>query len=160
MNTLRDRPLGSTARPFKPFEIHFLRATGDAVEAKRLPVLAIAGPVLGALSDARDRAASLEASRTVGPLCLAVLAFLVCDSRREEHRARMHRAVRALSDVALDVFEDLFREAGQPGAIVEAERLYRRNLLEGDWHLVMTGEQEDGRAVASVRAQLRVSATA
>jgi hypothetical protein len=158
--SLRTRPLGSTARAFDAATVRYLRLTGEAVEAKRLPIIALAAPVIGCLSDAQDRSAAREASRTVGPLCFAVLVFLVCDSRDPLHRKRMHDSVRALSDVGLDVFEDLFREAGQPGALVEAERLYRAHLLEGDWTLDLTGDVEDGRQVARVRASVRAGCEA
>jgi hypothetical protein len=132
---LRDSAELSAARPIRAHEQVYVRGLSSAIEAGRLPNLALLSMLAGAVRDGTDRALALEASRSLGQITRAVVLFYAARKEQVDFD-RFHDAIRMLAEPALDAWQDLLSEVAPHSLkIVEAERLWRAGALSRDWRI-------------------------
>lgn len=158
--TLRVGEIGDVARPLGEDEVRRCQPLAARVAESALPRLVLAELVVSALRAGRCPERGRVASRTVGPIVDALVVLMALDARECASRRRLHETVRALELPALDALEDLLARFESVHPIVEAERMYRADLLDGDWRLVLGGAAPAGRIAARVVVTVRRSAEA
>lgn len=134
--TIRLDEVGSVARAWLPEVVeHSVRPLAVMIHQGTLPQLALAGPVISALSQGTSDRRSRAALADVGPIISALIALLVLDARTVAANIDVHNALRALLPVSLDAVEDLLAPSSGVSNLVEAERMFRAGLLAHDWIL-------------------------
>lgn len=155
-STLRLDAIGDVARPFTVAEVEgTLAPLAVAIDAGRVPSIALLFPIIAALRHGRRPRRGDVALRAVGPIANALVAVMVLDARKESSRRKVHDVVRALDAVGLDAVEDLLARYPAVRPIIEAERMHRAGLLRADWSLVLEGRAPSGRIAARVLAPVR-----
>lgn len=152
----RSTARGAVAHAIKNHDIPALVRLAELMRARRVPVLALAGPIFGRLrGDGDGRAVALEASKYLGKLGAALAVILTGDNRRASDHEAYHGAIRALPIPALDALEDLLLEANPTFAdLAAAERAFRQGMV-ADWHLETCDESEGVKVVIELVSQSR-----
>ena len=139
---MRMTATGAHAEQLTAVELAFVRRASHSVALRRLPLFAVGAIILPRLR--RDG----PARRCVGEIARTIVALFNAEPDESTDLSRLHDAVRDMPDVALDVLDDLLRDA-RVATILEGERMWRARMLAEDWSLAF--EEEPGQ-----RPRLRV----
>jgi hypothetical protein len=156
-DSMRVDEVGDVARPFTVEEVDGpLRDVALAVAARRIPSLVMLSPILASLQRGARPRRGVFAARTVGALARAVVAILAFDvTKTETSIPELREAVRLLDSPALDALEDLFARFPAIRPIIEADRMRRAGLLEGEWELDVRRGSPTSRVRLTVVARPR-----
>lgn len=156
-NTMRLDAIGDVAQPFTLFQLkHTLKRMAMLVVQGTASNLVLLNPVLEALREGRRKNRSiLMTRRSVNPLIDALVQALTFDARDPKKLATMHASIRALPLVAIDALEDLLAYYQAVRPLLEAERLHRAGMLEGDWNFELGATEPDGK----IQLRIRMKAT-
>lgn len=157
MSTLRNDERGTVARAWLPEVVaNSVVPIASMVHAGTLPQLALAGPVISAISQGSNSKRAAAALRDIGSIIEALVALLVLDVRVPSSNAAVHDAIRVLTPVCLDAVEDMLAESVSVIHLVEVERMWRVGILESDWELHLERATDPrGRPVATIFAPFR-----
>lgn len=154
-DSIRLDQIGDVAEPFTKLQVEgLLTPIAISISAKRLPELALLGPILGALRRGVHPRRGEVAARTIGPLTRALVSLLVLDARQLSSVQEMRESLRDLSLPCLDALEDLLAQYRAARPLIEAERMYKRDLLEHDWSISTppgTSDRIEARVLCKIR---------
>lgn len=153
--TLRLDDVGSVARAFTVEEVDYLAPAAAQVAASLTPALSLLYPIHLSLAHGANPRRARAAGRSLGQIIVAFAVMIAIDARCPHCRVRVHDALRALPPEGIDALDDMLANFPAARPLLEAERMFRANMLADDWRLDLEPELRDGRVVATVRARAR-----